>query len=203
MKVLAAHASRYAGHVVPVVAVLLGALGATTAAAQDLPLPAGLGATSQALSRGRLELSSTTTPLFDANTSATQSTRLDMFWLPPRHPSLGPALGLTTLGAPGFAAPGAGGSTGTAVDLGLHWRYDDAWRIDVSAWRRMPSTDNPALVSESSSSYGARFEMRVKSSGRRHFGFDRGLLGFQLEGGAHIGVRRTAGHPMLYYRTSF
>jgi hypothetical protein len=201
MKVLAAHASRYVGHLVPAAAVLLGALGACAAAAQDLALPAGLSGTPQA--RGRLELSSATTPLFDANSSATQSTRLDMFWLPPRHPSLGPALGLTTFGAPGLAAPRAGGPTGTAVDLGLHWRYDDAWRIDVSAWRRMPSTDNPALVSESSTSYGARFEMQVKSSGRHQFAFERGLLGFQLEGGGHIGVRRTGGHPMLYYRTSF
>lgn len=203
MKVLAAHASRYAGHVVPVAAVLLGALGGSAAGAQDLPLPAGFGGTPQAQARGRLELSSTTTPLFDANTAATQSTRLDMFWLPPRHPGLGPALGLTTFGAPGFAAPRADGATGTAVDLGLHWRYDDAWRIDVSAWRRMQSTDNPALVSESSPGYGARFEMQMKSSGRHQFAFERGLLGFQLEGGGHIGVRRTAGHPMLYYRTSF
>lgn len=203
MKVLAAHASRYVGHAVPVAAVLLAAIGASTAAAQDLPLPAGLGGAPKAQARGRLELSSTTTPLFDANSAATQSTRLDMFWLPPRRPGLGPALGLTTLGAPGLAAPGAGGPTGTAVDLGLHWRYDDAWRIDVSAWRRMPSAENPALVSESTSSYGARFEMQVKSSGRHQFAFERGLLGFQLEGGAHIGVRRTGGHPMLYYRTSF
>jgi hypothetical protein len=201
MKVLAAHASGYAGHVLSAAAALLGALGAFAAAAQDLPPPAGLSASPQSQVRGRLELSSSTTPLFDANSAATQSTRLDMFWLPPRHPGLGPALGLTTMGGMGFGAPRGG--TGAAVDLGLHWRYDQAYRIDVTAWRRMASPDTPSLVAESSSSYGARFEMQVKSSSRRVFGLDRGLLGFQLEGGAHIGVRRTGGHPMLYYRTSF
>lgn len=201
MKILAAHATGYAGHVVPAAAALLGALAAFAAAAQDLPLPAGLEAASQTQTRGRIELSSSTTPLFDANTTATRSTRLDMFWLPPRHPGLGPALGLTTVGGLGFGAPG--GSAGPAVDLGLHWRYDDAYRIDVTAWRRMAAQDNPSVVAESASSYGARFEMQVKSSSRHDFGFDRGLLGFQLEGGAHIGVRRTAGHPMLYYRTNF
>jgi hypothetical protein len=201
MKVLAAHATGYAGHVVPAAAALLGALAAFAATAQDMPLPAGLETAPQTQARGRIELSSSTTPLFDANGAATRSTRLDMFWLPPRHPSLGPALGVTTLGGLGFGTPG--GPSGPAVDLGLHWRYDDAWRIDVTAWRRMASADNPGLVAESATSYGARFEMQVKSSSRRALGFDRGLLGFQLEGGAHIGVRRTAGHPMLYYRTNF
>jgi hypothetical protein len=201
MKILAARWSGLARHARPGAFAVLAGLAACAAGAQDLALPAGLTPAAQSGARGRMELSSTTVPLFDGASGATHSTRVDMFWLPPRHPSLGLALGLTSVDAVGFRAPN--GPTGPAVDLGLHWRYEDAWRIDVTAWRRMPAWDGAGAASESSSSYGARFEMRMKTSGRRSFGFDRGLLGFQLESGARIGVRRSAGHPMVYYRTSF
>jgi hypothetical protein len=200
MKVLAAHASGFAGHVLSAAAVLFSSLAALPAAAQDLQLPPGLSGARPG-AHGRMELSASTMPLFDGSTGATHSTRLDMFWLPPRRPNLGLALGLTNSDSVGLRPLNS--PTGPAVDVGLHWRYEDAYRIDVTAWRRMASPEGGGAFADTSSSYGARFEMQVKSSGRRSFALERGLLGFQLEGGARIGVRRTGGHPMLYYRTSF
>jgi hypothetical protein len=32
---------------------------------------------------------------------------------------------------------------------------------------------------------------------------DRGFIGFQLESGARVTLRRSGGKPMIYYRTRF
>lgn len=190
-------AARSGGLAVQAVVALL-SLASLAVRAQDAALAGG--SPPRAGGAGRLELSASSVPQFDSG--AARSSRLDMLWLPPRHPSLGLALGLVSQDTLGFAP--MSGTGGPSVDLGVHWRYGGEHRIDVTAWRRMAASDNASGLPEPTSSYGARLEMRMKSaSARQRFGFDRGLLGLQLEGGGRIGVRRTGGHPMIYYRTSF
>ena len=151
----------------------------------------------------RIELSSTSLPLFDNIDGSTRSSRLSMIWIPPRHPNLGLALGLSTFDGATLKTPG--GTTTPTFDLGLQWRYslDSHYRIDVTAWRRMQPTDAMSLVQNRQSDYGARVEMQIGSKSGSHFVAERGFLGVQLDGGARISVRRSAGHPMLYYRTGF
>jgi hypothetical protein len=202
MDVLAARSGWLAGHGVPGLATLL-VLATASAAAQDTGFARNdLAVARRADARARMELSASSVPLFDSTDGATRSTRLDMIWLPPRRPSLGLALGLTGTDGIGFRPPGS--PTGPALDLGFHWRYDDAYRVDVSAWRRMTPPDPNALGLVSQVNYGARVEMQVSAvPGSSNFRADRSFLGFQLESGARIGVRRYAGRPMFYYRTSF
>lgn len=201
MQVLAAHRGCLDGLARPVAAALLAGLMGVVGHAQDLPLREGVTtATARPNPASRFELSASSIPNFDSGEAA-RSTRLDMIWLPPRRPSVGLALGLTSNDGMGFRPFGT--SAAPAVDLGVHWRYDDLYRIDVSAWRRMPTQDAPALNQDRQSSYGARLEMQMNKSSARSFRIDHGFLGMQLEGGARIGVRRSGGHPMLYYRTSF
>jgi hypothetical protein len=202
MEVLAAHRGRIGGLSRPVAAALLAGLTAAVAHAQDMPL-SGSATTAAARSRpaSRLELSASSMPSFDGGGDAARTTRLDMVWLPPRRPSLGLALGLTSNDAAGFGSFGT--TAAPAVDLGLHWRYDDVYRIDVTAWRRMTTPDPLALNQDRQSNYGARLEMQMNKSSARSFRVDHGFLGMQLESGARIGLRRSGGHPMLYYRTSF
>ena len=150
----------------------------------------------------RIELSTSSLPVFENLDGATHSSRIDMTWLPPRRPLLGLALGLTSKEGPGLRLPG---SAAPAVDLGLHWRYalDTQYRIDVTAWRRMTPPDAAALAHERQATYGARFEMQVKALPSRRLVADRGFLGLQLESGARITVKRRHGGPMIYYRTKF
>ena len=200
MEVLVARSCRLAGRRVPTTAVLLCVL-SSAALAQQMPL-ARIASSERAEAPARMEVSASSLPLFGSSDGATRSTRLDMLWLPPRQPSLGLALGLTSTDGSAFIAPGNGSAP--AVDLGLHWRYDSVYRIDVSAWMRMasPPPEAASLLQDAQPNYGARFEMRINSAPHTLFA-DRGLLGLQLDGGARIGVRRYAGHPMIYYRTSF
>lgn len=151
----------------------------------------------------RVEFLTSTVPVvFATSEGTTRSNRLDMIWLPPRQPSLGVALGLTTVDGSTFRGPG--GSAMPGIDLGLHWRSQDTHRVDVSAWMRVasPPSDAASQFQDPQPSYGARLEMQMNST-HRSFLADRGFLGMQLDGGARIGVRRYAGHPMIYYRTSF
>lgn len=199
MQVLVAHSSRLAA-CLPVAALLL-CLSGLSAMAQDVRLPVG-GSGARGDARGRIELSASSLPAFGTGDASSRSTRVDMIWLPPRHPNLGLALGLTTVDGSAFLPPGST-STAPAVDLGLHWRHDSVYRVDVSAWMRMASAPDAAtLLQDPQPNFGARLEMKMNSA--RHSLFaDRGILGLQLDGGARIGVRRYAGHPMIYYRTSF
>jgi hypothetical protein len=201
MQVLAAHRGRIGGRSRPAAAALLAGLVGAIVHAQDLPLPAAVTtAAARANAASRLELSASSIPNFDGGDAA-RTSRLDMLWLPPRRPSLGLALGLTSNDGMGFRSSGT--TTAPAVDVGVHWRYDDVYRIDVTAWRRMATPDALALNQDRQSNYGARLEMQMNKSSARSFRVDHGFLGMQLESGARIGLRRSGGHPMLYYRTSF
>ena len=154
----------------------------------------------------RMEVSASSLPRFDSADGSTHSSRLDLTWLPPRRSALGLAIGMTSLHGsmlPAAAAPFAGNST--SVDLGLHWRYtlESNERLDVMAWRRVVPPDALSLVQSREPSYGARVEMRIGPVLKTGFVADRGFLGFQLESGARITLRRSGGKPMVYYRTKF
>src|SRR5512140_2926310 len=165
----------------------------------------------QPMTPARLEVSASNLPRFDNIDGTTRASRIDFTWLPPRQPGLrlvmGMALGMTNRTAPGLSqgAPYLNGSPG--IDLGFHWRYtmDSQYRIDFTAWRRMAAADADAidLVQSREPAYGARVEMGLRSMPKSGFIADRGFLGVQLDGGARITLRRSAGRPMLYYRTSF
>ena len=187
----------------PVGAAVLGLWIAAGATAQELPgVPTDLADAAPAGARSRIEVATTSLPVFEYLDGASHSSRLDMIWLPPRRPNLGVALGLTSKEGAGLL-PGSGAAP--AVDLGLHWRYtpDPQYRIDVTAWRRMTPPDAAMLAHERQPAYGARFEMQIRSLPSGRLVADRGFLGLQLESGARITVKRRHGGPMFYYRARF
>ena len=154
--------------------------------------------------RPQMELSASSLPRFDSADGSTRSSRIDMILLPARQSTLGPSFGMTRSDPGGFPnVRPFGGST--SVDLGLHWRYtsDSNYRFDISAWRRMNPPDAASLIESRDPSYGARVEMHLVSAPRSGFLADHRFLGFQLESGARITLRRSGGKPMLYYRSSF
>ena len=194
----------------PATALLLCVLAFSAAAAGDEPgnilLAQVLVPMSGDRLRPQLEVSATSLPRFDSTDGTTQSSRIDMSVLAPRQSTLGPSLAMTSTDArnPSGGRPFAGGTT--SVDLGLRWRYtsDSNYRFDVTAWRRMNPVDAASLIQNRESSYGARVEMRVASAPQTGFVADRGFLGFQLESGARITLRKGgAGKPMVYYRNKF
>jgi hypothetical protein len=155
----------------------------------------------------RLEVATSTLPRFDGIDSATRSSRIDMTLLPRhRRSALGLALGVSN---PSGANPALGPvNTGIAsVDLGLHWRYtlDNNYRFDVTAYRRVPNSDAISLIESSDPTYGARVEFGMGSIATKTRGFvaSKGFLGFQLESGARVTIKRSHGVPMLYYRNTF
>ena len=157
----------------------------------------------------QLEVSTSSLPRFDNVDGSSQSSRIDLTWLPPRQPGLGLAMGMsmgmTNRWAAGLSAGGPSLRSTPNIDLGFHWRYtlDSQYRIDFTAWRRMPQGDAIDLVQSREPTYGARVEMGLGSLPKSGFVADRGALGVQLDGGARITVRRSAGRPMLYYRANF
>ncbi len=152
------------------------------------------------------EVSATSLPRFDSEAGTSRSTRIDMTWLPPRRSALGLSLGMTSTDGLGLGVPAALTGTGQSLDVGLHWRYtvDTNYRIDVRAWRRMTPVDAASLVQLREPSYGARVEMRIgRAPTQPGFVAERGFIGFQLESGARITIRRSGGNHMFYYRTKF
>lgn len=158
----------------------------------------------------RLKVESSALPRLDAHDSGFRAPRLDLSVVPEnaRGTGLGPVLGVRTMpthvptGGPGLAAARSG------VDVGLRFshRFDNQNQIDVTAWRRMNGPDDAyTLIQMREPMYGARVEMKmnIKPAKFNAFGIDRGLLGFQLESGARISIKRKDGRPMVYYRTAF
>ena len=156
--------------------------------------------------RPQMRMSASSLPRFDSADGATRSSRIDMTLLPTPQSTLGPSLAMTR--ADPLAQFGVRPFTSetTRVDLGLHWRYayDSNYRFDVSAWRRLNPVDAASLIENHESSYGARVEMHL-SAPRSGFVADHGFLGFQLESGARITLRKSSGggKPMVYYRSNF
>jgi hypothetical protein len=155
--------------------------------------------------RMQMHVSGTLLPRFDNIGGSTHTSRIGMSWLPPQRSALGPAVGMTSMYGSALASAGPFANSPSSVDLGLHWRYapDGNYRVDVTAWRRMASPDALTLVQSQEPTYGARIEMQIGQSAKSGFVADRGFLGFQLESGARITVRRNSGKPMVYYRTKF
>jgi hypothetical protein len=88
-----------------------------------------------------------------------------------------------------------------SIDLGLRWSRR---QIDVMAWRRMSTSDDAdSLAQMREPVYGARVEMNLAATRKTGFALDRGFVGFQLESGARISVKRKDGRPMIYYRSTF
>lgn len=153
----------------------------------------------------QLRISTATLPRFDNADTATRVSRVDITLLPQRRSGLGLVFGLSSLsGANPAFAPIAGSPS---MDLGVHWRVtlDSSYRFDVTAYRRVPNADAISLIESRDPSYGARVELGLGSFDAKSKGFvaDHGFLGFQLESGARIALKRKSGGPMLYYRNTF
>jgi hypothetical protein len=151
----------------------------------------------------RLEVNSSTLPRLDAQDSGFQAPRVDLAFSP-QNRGLGVVLGMGNIGLRSAIQPN-NFSGQPSVDLGLRWRqvvYSN--QIDVTAWRRM-NTDQDAynLIQLRQPMYGARVEMKLGDGGKSFINAAGGFLGFQLESGAKISVKRKDGRPMIYYRTAF
>lgn len=161
--------------------------------------------------RPQFEVSTSSIPHFDSASDATHSLRVDLTLFPQSQWQSRSGLGFSVgVGSPRAGAPSLRGpyAFSPSVDLGLHWRYvmDRNYRLDVTAWRRAPVADAISLIESQEPSYGARVEMGFasgKQPARRGFVADRGFVGFQLEGGGRVTVKRSGGRPMLYYRNTF
>ncbi len=157
--------------------------------------------------QAQFEVSGSSLPHFDLSDNATQSNRIDLALMPPGRAGLGLAMSVTSLTGSRWNSLAPARMPGTpAIDFGLQWRYtlDSNYRIDVTAWRRMVTPD-AITVTEAirEPSYGARVEMRISTTTSRGFTADKGFLGFQLDSGARISVKRKNGGPMFYYRNAF
>jgi len=105
------------------------------------------------------------------------------------------ALSLT----PPIGRPGTG-----ALDVGVTWRQPITAQhtVDITAWRRVEGQDASSLIRQREPVYGARVEIGLTPS-RPGFTLDQRFLGFQMENGMKIGLRRKNGGPVLYFRQQF
>jgi hypothetical protein len=175
---------------------------------QDAAQPVGelLLAQAQVEPALRVQVQTSTLPRMDAQDSGFQAPRVDVA-LFPSHPAnygLGAVVGVS-----GFTAR-QGQPIGLqpqrpSFDLGLRWSQRlQNQQVDVTAWRRMNTDDDAySLVQSRQPVYGARFEMNLAKAAKSPFALDRGFIGFQLESGARISLKRKDGRPMIYYRTTF
>ena len=153
----------------------------------------------------RLEVNTSTLPRIEAQDTGFQAPRIDVSLLPPRRSAVGVAFGMSSA----QPRPGAGllplGAARASMDFGLHFRQTlQRGQLDLTAWRRMTSEpDAYTLVQQRQPVYGARVEMSLAPARKSGFNIDRGLLGFQLESGAKISIKRKDGRPMIYYRNTF
>jgi hypothetical protein len=146
----------------------------------------------------RVQVRASTLPRLDAQDSGFQAPRIDLS-LTPAHGRVGAVVGMS-----GFSAspqPLGLQPQRASIDLGLRWSQR---QIDVMAWRRMTAADDAdSLAHMREPVYGARVEMNLAAARKSSFALDRGFLGFQLESGARISVKRKDGRPMVYYRSAF
>ena len=151
------------------------------------------------------EVSATSLPRFEPD-GGTRTSRIDMTWLPPQRSALGLSLGMTSIDGLGLAVPPNLGNIGQSLDVGLH--------LALHARRQLPDRRHRLAACDSAgcriAGPAARAELRRprgdEDRPRAHqpgFVAERGFIGFQLESGARITVRRSGGKPMLYYRSKF
>ena len=169
-------------------------------------LPLALKATGATAAGSQIEISRSKLPRFD-NFNGGQRTvqRIDMALLSPGRSSFGVTMGLSSLSPSRYALGGGAANGLPGVNLGLQLRYvmDNSRRVDVIAWRDLGRpNDALSMVQSRDAGYGARVEMQLSGS-RSSFVADRGFIGVQLDGGARITLRRSAGKPMVYFRNKF
>ncbi len=195
--------------VIPVVLLFFGTDGFSQVTANALP--ASFASSGNSASSGErsnaphLEISTSSLPRFENIDGATRSSRIDLSLMPAGRSGFGVAVGVNGTNSPGFAPTGVSGSAPTSVDLGVKWRYttDSNNQVDVAAWRRIEQPNALNLIQSREPTYGARVEMRVQPGLQRGLVAEKGFVGMQLESGARIGLRRSGGKPMMYYRTKF
>ena len=175
-----------------------------TASFTPVPLAAADGAVP--MSGSVIEISTSNLPRFDNFDGSTRTQqRIDMALLSPGKSAFGVTMGVNGLSPSRFGL-NAGANDGlTGVNLGLQWRYifDNNRRVDIRAWRELGRpNDALAMIQSREAGYGAQVEMQLAGS-RSPLVAERGFVGLQLDGGAKIGLRRSAGRPMVYYRTRF
>ncbi|MDB5857740.1 MAG: hypothetical protein JWQ76_1429 [Ramlibacter sp.] len=151
----------------------------------------------------RLEVNSSTLPRLDAQDSGFQAPRVDLS-LSPQGRGLGVVVGMSNFGLRSAVQPNNFASQ-PSMDLGLRWRQVvQSKQVDVMAWRRMTTDDDAySLIQQRQPVYGARVEMKLGDGSKSMLNAAGGFLGFQLESGAKITVKRKDGRPMVYYRTAF
>ena len=151
----------------------------------------------------RVEINSSTLPRLDAQDSGFQAPRVDLA-MSPHNRGLGVVVGMSNVGLRSALQPNSFASQ-RSMDLGLRWRETVySKQVDVTAWRRMTTDDDAySLIQQRQPVYGARVEMRLGDGNKSALNAVGGFLGFQLESGAKIAVKRKDGRPMIYYRTSF
>ena len=151
----------------------------------------------------RLEVNSSALPRLDAQDSGFQAPRVDLA-LSPQSRGLGVVMGIGSIGMRSAVQPNSFASQ-PSMDLGLRWRQAVySKQVDVTAWRRMTADDDAySLIQQRQPVYGARVEMQLGDGNKSRLNAIGGALGFQLESGAKITVKRKDGRPMVYYRTTF
>jgi hypothetical protein len=149
----------------------------------------------------RVEVQASSLPRFDSQDTGFQAPRVDLSIMPfdRRGNGLGAVFGLASpTGGPGLQPR-------TGVDVGLRWsQLLQSQRIDITAWRHMNVADDAyTQILMREPVYGARVEMNLASAKHSGLAMDLGFVGFQMESGARITIKRKDGRPMVYYRTSF
>ena len=153
----------------------------------------------------RVQVETSSVPRLDAQDNGFQAPRVDVSLFPANAHGLGAVVGVS-----GFSSrqpqPLGLAPRSTSVDFGLRWTHklQSQHRIDVTAWRRMNTADDAySLIQNREPVYGARVEMNIKPAKVSFMGLEKAFLGFQLESGAKISIKRKDGRPMVYYRTTF
>jgi hypothetical protein len=155
----------------------------------------------------RVQVQTSNLPRMEAQDSAFQGPRVDVSLFPSRRLGfgLGPVLGVSGFTARQGQQPIGLPQHQPSIDFGLRWSQRvQSQQIDITAWRRMNTDDDAyTLVQSRQPVYGARLEMNLAAAARSPFALDRGFIGFQLESGARISLKRSNGRPMIYYRSTF
>jgi hypothetical protein len=159
----------------------------------------------QARPEVRVQVQTSALPRFDAQDAGFQAPRVDLTLRSNDNSTgLAPVFGMSSLGG---SAQALGLQPRTGIDLGVRWtqRLQSQSQIDVTAWRRMNAPDDAYSMVQMQPNpvYGARIEMNFKPVHAPGFMIDHGAVGFQMESGARISVKRKDGRPMIYYRSSF
>lgn len=150
----------------------------------------------------RVQVDATSLPRIEGQDSGFQGPRVDVSLFPATTPRLGAVFGMSGFGPQHSPTLGLQANR-PSVDLGLRYSHRvHSQQIDVTAWRRMNAEPEPYTVPDRQAVYGARVEMNLAPA-KSGLALARGFVGFQLESGARISIKRKDGRPMIYYRTSF